>query len=41
MAATLAALKAVTFKGCIVTTNALHCHPRMAKQVRAQGGHYA
>ncbi len=41
VAATLAALKAVTLKGCIVTADALHCHPRMAKQVRAQGGHYA
>jgi predicted transposase YbfD/YdcC len=41
VAATLAALKAVTLKGCIVTGDALHCHPRMAEQVRAQGGHYA
>jgi predicted transposase YbfD/YdcC len=41
VAATLAALKAVTLKGCIVTADALHCHPRMARQIRAQGGHYA
>jgi predicted transposase YbfD/YdcC len=41
VAASLAALKAVTLKGCIVTADALHCHPRMAKQVRAQKGHYA
>jgi len=27
-------------KGCIVTGDALHCHPAMARQVRAQGGHY-
>ncbi len=37
----LAALKAVTLKGCIVTADALHCHPRIASQIRAQGGHYA
>jgi predicted transposase YbfD/YdcC len=41
VAATLAALKSVTLKGCIVTADALHCHPRMAKEVRAGGGHYA
>jgi predicted transposase YbfD/YdcC len=41
VAATLAALKAVTLKGCIVTADALHCHPRMAGQIRDQGGHYA
>lgn len=41
IAASLAALKAVTLKGCVVTADALHCHPRMAKPVRAQGGHYA
>ena len=41
VAATLAALKAVTLKGCIVTADALHCHPRMASQIRAQGGHFA
>jgi predicted transposase YbfD/YdcC len=41
VAATLAALRSVTLKGCIVTADALHCHPRMAKEVRARGGHYA
>jgi predicted transposase YbfD/YdcC len=33
--------KAVTLKGCIVTAEALHCHPAMAEAVRARGGHYA
>jgi predicted transposase YbfD/YdcC len=27
--------------GCIVTADALHCHPRMAEAVRATGAHYA
>lgn len=40
VAATLAALKTVSLKGCIVTGDALHCHPAMARQVRSQGGHY-
>ena len=40
VAATLAALKTVSLKGCVVTGDALHCHPAMARQVRAQGGHY-
>ena len=40
VAATLAALKTVSVKGCVVTGDALHCHPAMARQVRAQGGHY-
>ncbi len=40
VAATLAALKTVSLTGCIVTGDALHCHPDMARQVRAQGGHY-
>jgi predicted transposase YbfD/YdcC len=40
VAATLAALKTVALKGCIVTGDALHCHPEMARTVRAQGGHY-
>lgn len=40
VAATLAALKTVTLKGCVVTGDALHCHPEMARQIRAQGGHY-
>ena len=41
VAATLAALKSLILKGCIATADALHCHPRMAKEVRARGGHYA
>ncbi len=40
MGATLAALKTVALKGCTVTGDALHCHPEMARTVRAQGGHY-
>ena len=40
VAATLAALKTVTLKGCLVTDDALHCHPEMARTIRAQGGHY-
>jgi predicted transposase YbfD/YdcC len=41
VAATLAALKSVVLKGCIVTGDALHCHPRMAAEVRERGAHYA
>jgi predicted transposase YbfD/YdcC len=41
VAATLAALKSLVLKGCIVTGDALHCHPRMATQVRERGAHYA
>jgi predicted transposase YbfD/YdcC len=41
VAATLAALKSLVLKGCIVTGDALHCHPRMAAEVRARGAHYA
>lgn len=41
IAATLAVLKALVLKGCIVTADALHCHPRMAEAVRATGAHYA
>src|SRR5436190_952952 len=39
--ATLAALKSLVLKGCTVTGDALHCHPRMAAQVRERGAHYA
>lgn len=38
---TLEVLKTLTLKGCVVTADALHCHPRMAKAVRAAGAHYA
>jgi predicted transposase YbfD/YdcC len=41
VAATLEALKSVVLKGCIVVGDALHCHPRMATQVRERGAHYA
>ena len=41
IAATLAALKSLVLKGCIVTADALHCHPRMAEAVRTAGAHYA
>src|ERR1700675_3628391 len=39
--ATLAALKGLVLKGCIVTGDALHCHPAMAAAVPATGAHYA
>lgn len=39
--ATLAVLKSLVLKGCVVTADALHCHPRMAAAVRASGAHYA
>lgn len=41
VAATLAALKSLVLKGCIVTGDALHCHPGMAAEVRRRGAHYA
>ncbi len=41
VAATLAALKSLVLKGCTVTGDALHCHPRMAAEVCARGAHYA
>jgi predicted transposase YbfD/YdcC len=41
VAATLAVLKTLDLKGCIVTGDALHCHPRMAAAVRERGAHYA
>ena len=39
--ATLALLKNVTLKGCIVTADALHCHPAMATALLAAKAHYA
>jgi predicted transposase YbfD/YdcC len=39
--ATLAVLKSLVLKGCIVTADVLHCHPRMAAGVRATQAHYA
>jgi predicted transposase YbfD/YdcC len=41
VAASLAVLKSLVLKGCIVTGDALHCHPRMATAVRQRGAHYA
>ena len=41
VAATLSALKSLDLKGCLVTADALHCHPKMAKGVRERGGNYA
>jgi len=41
VAASLAVLKSLILKGCIVTGDALHCHPRMATAVRQRGAHYA
>ena len=37
---TLEVLKSLALKGCIVTADALHCHPRMAAGIRATGAHY-
>jgi predicted transposase YbfD/YdcC len=39
--ATLDVLKNLVLKGCIVTADALHCHPRMATGVCATGADYA
>jgi len=39
--ATLDLLKALSLKGCLVTADALHAHPAMAKAVRGAGAHYA
>lgn len=41
VAATLAVLKTLMLKGCIVTADALHCHPAMAAAVQAAGADYA
>src|SRR5262249_11211836 len=41
VAATLAALKGLVLKGCIVTADALHCHPAMAAAVIETGADYA
>jgi predicted transposase YbfD/YdcC len=39
--ATLEVLTSLVLKGCTVTADALHCHPRMAAAVRAAGADYA
>jgi predicted transposase YbfD/YdcC len=41
VAGTLAALKCLMLKGCIITADALHCHPAMAEAVLATGADYA
>ena len=41
VAGTLAILKTLVLKGCIVTADALHCHPAMAQAVKAAGADYA
>ena len=41
VAAALKALKSLDLKGCVVTADALHCHPGMAQAIRAAGAHYA
>ena len=41
VAATLRILQTVVLKGCTVTADALHCHPRMAQTVLDQGADYA
>src|SRR5665213_1837621 len=41
VAGTLALLKTLTLKGCVVTGDALHCHPAMAEAVLATGADYA
>jgi predicted transposase YbfD/YdcC len=41
VAATLALLKTLSLKGCIVSADALHCHPAMAEGVGAAGADYA
>jgi predicted transposase YbfD/YdcC len=38
--AAIAALNLLSLKGCTVTADALHCHRRMTRTVRAGGGHY-
>jgi predicted transposase YbfD/YdcC len=39
--ATIEALQGIDLKGCVVTADALHCHPKMAETILARGGHYA
>lgn len=41
VAGTLALLKPLMLKGCVVTGDALHCHPAMAEAVLATGADYA
>jgi predicted transposase YbfD/YdcC len=41
VAATLEVLQTLVLKGSWVLADALHCHPQMAADIRAKGGHYA
>ncbi|KAA0675618.1 ISAs1 family transposase [Roseomonas genomospecies 6] len=41
VAATLELLRGLVLKGCTVTADALHCHPRMAEAVLGAKAHYA
>jgi predicted transposase YbfD/YdcC len=41
VAATLALLRGLVLKGCTVTADALHCHPKMAEAVLTAKAHYA
>lgn len=41
VAATLEVLRGVVLKGCTVTADALHCHPKMAEAVLDAKAHYA
>jgi predicted transposase YbfD/YdcC len=38
--AAIEALQLLSLKGCVVTGDALHCHQRLTKTVREQGGDY-
>lgn len=38
--AAIEALNLLSLKGCTVTADALHCHRRMTKAIRDDGGHY-
>lgn len=41
VAATLSVLRGLVLKGCTVTADALHCHPKMAEAVLGAKAHYA
>jgi predicted transposase YbfD/YdcC len=39
--ASLDVLRGLDLKGCVVTADALHCHPKMTESIRKAGAHYA
>ena len=39
--AAIKALCSLDLKGCVVTADALHCHPKMAETILERGGNYA